>query len=125
MVYAPFYFSKVQKTTLNSEMDLAPRISDKACKEHLNQNITAITPLSTSSPLVFEAKYIFQWYWKIKYSYLILLGVASKNYVEIICLRNMKEVGCSNIRIENCAIRKQRRKRLHFSVLGMKAGFLS
>lgn len=53
------------------------------------------------------------------------LDEAGKNYsyVEIDHLRNMKGIGCSNIRTENFAIRRHGRKWLHFPVLGMRAGF--
>lgn len=53
------------------------------------------------------------------------LDEASKNYsyVEINHVRNMKGLGCSNIRTEYFAIRRHGRKWLHFPALGMRAGF--
>lgn len=42
-----------------------------------------------------------------------------------ICLRNMKEIGCSNIRMENIAIRRHGRKLLYILIFGMRARFLS
>lgn len=47
-------------------------------------------------------------------------------YFEIICLENMKEIGCFKIRTENFATKKHGRKWLHFFyVFGMRTGFLS
>lgn len=121
------HFSTLQskKPILNSEMHLAPRILGKGLWRTLkwkhNCNYTFIYKLflrvgGNLYMLVIS---------KIKYLYFAFLDETSKNYsyVEINHLRNMKGIGCSNIRTENSAIRRPGRKWVHFSVLRMRAGF--
>lgn len=98
-----------RRQILNSEIYLAPRILVKGLWR------------------------IFNWEYNCKYNFIhrgggkVYILVISENkilvfgifrcgkpqYVEIICLGNMKEIGCSKIRTENFAIKKHGRKWLH------------
>ena len=50
--------------------------------------------------------------------------MANHSYFEIICLGNIREIGCPNIRTESFATKKHGRKCLYCFMLGMGTGFL-
>lgn len=120
VVYVPFFFPKVQKKILHFELRLAPSILDKA--------LWRILKWEYSCNYTFIHKFFFRVGDKVYIlvtleSKLVVFGIfrcGNKNYMEIICLRNMKEIGGSNIRTENVTVRKHGRKWLHFFVPEMK-----